>query len=277
MKRTVLSLCLLMWLNAVSTVVAQGFYPDFALVVQLPSYETFMTNLGDSPIRVDGYSILSPSGSLSPSGWKTLSSAGPEIVAALGPGANQFFAVGPTVNSLTELNLAGSATWQPGQSWSIGFPFNPDVAGFADAVFQIASPDGLLLTSGAVVTSPERAQAAFRVVPEPSGPGDFNSDGAVDAADYVEWRKGLGTIYDQNDYGVWRAHFGTSLGPGSGSVDPLSLWSASTGPDPAPGGTGFRVPAAAVPEPTTAWLLIIGAAIGISTGRRVASEVPSTH
>ena len=60
MKRVVVLLCLLMWLNAVSAVTAQGFYPDFALVVQLPSYETFMTNLGDSPIRVDAYSISIP-------------------------------------------------------------------------------------------------------------------------------------------------------------------------------------------------------------------------
>jgi hypothetical protein len=168
MKPAVLSLCLLMCLNAVSTVVAQGFYPDFALVVQLPSYETFLTNLGNSPIRVDGYSILSASGSLSPSGWKTLSSAGPEIVAALGPGANQFLAFNPNVNSLIELNPISSATWQPGQSSSIGFPFNPDVAGSADAVFQISSPDGLLLTGGTVVTSPNLALASLLVVPEPS-------------------------------------------------------------------------------------------------------------
>jgi hypothetical protein len=268
MKRVLLSLCFLAWLNAVATVAAQGHYPDFALVVQLPSYETSLTNLGDSPIKVDAYSILSASGSLSPSGWKTLSSAGPEIVAALGAGANQFFEVNPTVNSLIELNPISSATWQPGQSWSIGFPFNPDVVGFADAVFHISSPDGLLLTGGTVVFSPEQALASLLVVPEPSGPGDFNGDGAVDAADYVEWRKGLGAIYDQSDYGVWRAHFGTSVGPGSGSVDPLSLWSASTGPDPAPGGTGFRVPAAAVPEPHALFLVCCALTTLVAMGRR---------
>jgi hypothetical protein len=74
-------------------------------------------------------------------------------------------------------------------------------------------------------------------------PGDFNFDGTVDAADYVVWRKGLGTTYNQNDYGVWRAHFGASLGPGSGaalpSANPLS---------------------AAVPEPATSVLLILATA-----------------
>jgi fibronectin-binding autotransporter adhesin len=39
-------------------------------------------------------------------------------------------------------------------------------------------------------------------------PGDFNGNGAVDAADYVVWRKGLGTTYMQADYDVWRANFG---------------------------------------------------------------------
>ena len=38
--------------------------------------------------------------------------------------------------------------------------------------------------------------------------GDFNQDGTVDAADYVVWRKDLGGIYTQNDYNIWRAHFG---------------------------------------------------------------------
>lgn len=70
-------------------------------------------------------------------------------------------------------------------------------------------------------------------------PGDFNRDGTVDAADYVTWRKGLGTTYTQNDYNVWRAHFGLTGGSGSGS-------SAN----------------AAVPEPTSVVLLIC-AVVGV--------------
>jgi hypothetical protein len=96
-------------------------------------------------------------------------------------------------------------------------------------------------------------------------PGDFNNDGTVDAADYVAWRKGLGTIYDQNDYEVWRAHFGSSLGVGSGSVDPRSLWSASADPL-----------SAAIPEPAGATLLSSWAAVVVITRRRVASRVPLT-
>jgi hypothetical protein len=83
--------------------------------------------------------------------------------------------------------------------------------------------------------------------------GDFNLDGAVDAADYVVWRKGLGTTYAQNHYAVWRANFGASLGPGSGSALP------SAGPL-----------SAAVPEPTAQLLLLLGAAaalLGYRTSR----------
>jgi hypothetical protein len=65
--------------------------------------------------------------------------------------------------------------------------------------------------------------------------GDYNGDGSVDAADYVVWRKGLGTSYTQNDYSVWRTHFGQTAGSVSGA--------------------GAN---AAVPEPATVVLLIAG-------------------
>jgi hypothetical protein len=59
-------------------------------------------------------------------------------------------------------------------------------------------------------------------------PGDYSGDGVVDAADYIHWRKGLGTIYSPADYAVWRANFGTSLptsGFGAGSVpEPGGAW-----------------------------------------------------
>ena len=59
----------------------------------------------------------------------------------------------------------------------------------------------------------------------PALPGDYNSSGTVDAADYAAWRNAMGSnvtpysgadgdgsgIVDQADYGVWRAHFGLTL------------------------------------------------------------------
>jgi hypothetical protein len=77
--------------------------------------------------------------------------------------------------------------------------------------------------------------------------GDYNLNGVVDAADYVVWRKTLGTtgvpayagadgngdtLIDQTDYGVWRANFGrTLLGSGAESEDPH--------PSPLPEGEGI--------------------------------------
>jgi hypothetical protein len=77
--------------------------------------------------------------------------------------------------------------------------------------------------------------------------GDYNHSGAVDAADYVVWRKSIGQSgsglaadgnhnnqIDSGDYDVWRAHFGQIAGSGSGAVVN-----------------------AAVPEPASTFLLIM--------------------
>jgi hypothetical protein len=83
-------------------------------------------------------------------------------------------------------------------------------------------------------------------------PGDFNLNGAVDAADYVVWRKGLGTTYTQTDYDAWRANFGQTIGSGAAlpSAEPLS---------------------AAVPEPATLTLLIMAMVVHYARRRSTVS------
>jgi hypothetical protein len=67
------------------------------------------------------------------------------------------------------LNPTSSATWPPGASWSIGFPFKTDDPSFLrDAVFRFSSPDGLVLTGGTVIPASALAPAALLVIPEPS-------------------------------------------------------------------------------------------------------------
>jgi T5SS/PEP-CTERM-associated repeat protein len=66
-------------------------------------------------------------------------------------------------------------------------------------------------------------------------PGDYNGDGAVDAADYVVWRKTDGS---QEGYDTWRANFGATAGSGAGGAYPAN---------------------AAVPEPTCFALLFLAA------------------
>jgi PEP-CTERM motif-containing protein len=78
-------------------------------------------------------------------------------------------------------------------------------------------------------------------------PGDWNGDGKVDAADYVVWRNGFGTVFTQDHYNIWRAHFGQIAG--SGAADPPSRVPASAEPL-----------SAAVPEPATLILMILAAA-----------------
>jgi hypothetical protein len=66
-------------------------------------------------------------------------------------------------------------------------------------------------------------------------PGDYNSNSALDAADYVLWRKSPSTYGgNPSGYNTWRANFGQTAGSGSGAT-----------------------PNAAVPEPTTVKLLFL--------------------
>jgi T5SS/PEP-CTERM-associated repeat protein len=89
-------------------------------------------------------------------------------------------------------------------------------------------------------------------VADASLPGDFNGDGSVDAADYVIWRKGLGTIYTQDDYDDWRANFG-GLAPGAGAS------------------AGAQATKTGVPEPASCiLLLILAAGLAEGAGRRSA-------
>ena len=73
-------------------------------------------------------------------------------------------------------------------------------------------------------------------------PGDINSDGSINAADYVVWRqRGL----DSTAYNQWRAHFG----------------------QPSGGGLLSSAQSAIVPEPRCAALLALAAIAAIGTIR----------
>jgi hypothetical protein len=84
-------------------------------------------------------------------------------------------------------------------------------------VFQQADSTPLPNAPNASGDSSTSAQLQLSAIPEPNGPGDYNSDGVVDGADYVVWRQGLDTTYTQEDYDVWRANFG--LGSSGSGVD----------------------------------------------------------
>jgi hypothetical protein len=70
------------------------------------------------------------------------------------------------------------------------------------AQYTTPTADGPVTSRGIFIADP------INLPGDPTLPGDFNLDGSVDAADYVVWRDGLGTVFTQVDYDIWRAHFG---------------------------------------------------------------------
>jgi hypothetical protein len=97
----------------------------------------------------------------------------------------------------------------------------------------------------------------FQITPLPHVVGDYNQDGVVNTADFIVWRKTVGShtnfaadgnndgSINQLDYLVWRQRYGNPLGAGAGA----SL--------------------ASVPECGTLWLLSLAACIaGVGLPRR---------
>ncbi|MCG8448623.1 MAG: PEP-CTERM sorting domain-containing protein, partial [Pirellulales bacterium] len=76
-------------------------------------------------------------------------------------------------------------------------------------------------------------------------PGDFNNDGKVDSGDLATWRSGYGTIYDGSDLLTWQRNYqGETLAT-----------------------------AAAVPEPGSLGLLLLGIVGSLGQSRKMASRV----
>jgi hypothetical protein len=79
-------------------------------------------------------------------------------------------------------------------------------------------------------------------------PGDYNSNGIVDAADYVVWRKTDGS---QAGYDLWRTNFGRTAGSGA---------------------TAGSSSSAAVPEPAAILMVLIACSAVLFRRRRVAGS-----
>ena len=110
--------------------------------------------------------------------------------------------------------------------------------GFPNGVLPVgdytATIDGSLPDSFGNLLGVETPFSFTVAIPPPQLPGDYNQNGEVDAADYIVWRKTLGSDVPNyagadgdgdghvgpEDYDVWRAHFGETLPmAGAGSAD----------------------------------------------------------
>jgi autotransporter-associated beta strand protein len=144
------------------------------------------------------------------------------------------------LSAVDALNVTGMGS---GTSWTIG-----TYTGSLTGTFDTVTPGYSVAYTGGTITL--NATAVIL-------PGDFNSDGKVDASDYVTWRKNeVANAMLPNDNGVgnqaaryslWRTNFGNPPGSGSGS------------------GLGGSAP---VPEPATMLLLLLGIAGGLSVRAR---------
>jgi hypothetical protein len=146
-----------------------------------------------------------------------------------------------TLDCTLDVSLPGGFVPRDGDVFEILTAAGGISGTFATEIFPILS--GNLFWNVVYSTNSVALQVAA-----PGLPGDYNQNGIVDAADYVLWRRGNGTIYTQSDYNLWRATFGQTV-PGSGSGS-------------------SHVTQANVPEPATALLVAIGGAVVAIRRRR---------
>jgi hypothetical protein len=187
---------------------------NLVLTVDPSTGQAQIRNESPFAVSIEGYAILSGAGSLlTGSGqWLSLEDQGVE-------GHSWFESnVGPT--QIAELRDDGATFLATNQGYNIGALFN--TTSVQDLTFKFLLNGQGIATTGIVVygtlppvQSPSQALA-----------GDYNNNGIVDAADYVVWRKNLGTsvtlpndttsgMVTSEDYQVWRANFGATSGSGS--------------------------------------------------------------
>jgi autotransporter-associated beta strand protein len=124
--------------------------------------------------------------------------------------------------SYDRLILSGAATLSGTLAVSLTSGFMPQ----AGNTFEIVTATGLGGTQFTTTNLPTLSGSlgwsvnydADSVTLAVTTAGDFNNNGKVDGADYVVWRKGLGTTFQQSDYGVWRSNFGTPGAAAAASV-----------------------------------------------------------
>jgi hypothetical protein len=172
-----------------------------------------ITSNVETSVNLDYYTITSEEGALDAAGWSSLADQNRD---AIGPGQGESWDEADQSNEfqLAELFLLGASGVSSTSPLELGRAF--DVSAFGPGVngdleFRYAKQGSDALLNGIV----------SYVMSQPLA-GDYNRNGTVDAADYVIWRKTLGSdteldadgdrdgTVDQDDYIVWRSTFGST-------------------------------------------------------------------
>jgi hypothetical protein len=190
-------------------------------------------NQTGEPLNIDYYKIESAASALNATAWSSLQEqnlAGFPAGNGSGNGWEQFG--GSSARVIGESYLTGNSSLANSSSVGLGAAFN--VGGAQDLKFF------------------------YSAVPQSPAPGgDYNGNGAVDAADYVLWRNGgpllnevetIGNVTPE-DYTAWRANFGATGGAtGPGTLVQGFVKYVTSGPSA--GST--------VPEPSAVFLVGLG-------------------
>jgi hypothetical protein len=212
------------------------------LEVNTTTGQTTLKNQTGTAVNIDYYEVTSATGTLNATAWNSFQEqnlGGFPAGNGSGNGWEQFG--GSSSSVIGESYLTGNSSVVNNSATNLGAAFN--VGGAHNLVFKY----GALLTS----------------TPNPTG--DYNNNGVVDGADYVLWRNGGPLSNDSTpgvqpeDYGVWRANFGQTGGPSG----PSTLLNGFVRYVTSGVGSG-----AAVPEPTSVFLVGIGLGLFAVSGCR---------
>lgn len=179
----------------------------------------FVSVVSGMPIELRSYEILSDAGTLDPAAWQATNLDARNVDAADPPAiGDRWDTVAATPIQLFEANLLGGSTLAPEATLSIGKIMAP-IGGMTPPTL------GVTLVTTNFLGGADEFNSFDNVIVEYASfgatPGDYNLDGAVDAADYTVWRDTLGQLgpglpadgdgdnaVDPDDYQVWKLNFG---------------------------------------------------------------------
>ena len=206
--------------------------------------EVRIANKDAAPVPFVFYSITSAAGALEGGSefWRSIAGNYDASGNGLVDPTHDWFVLSDRPTELTEAVFSGpGGSVPPTRAISLGHIWSPGAALFPDLAFEIRAD-----------------QQAIPVTIELAVDGDYSLDQVVDQADYVIWRKHLGStstlladgnldgVVDAADYDLWQQNFGQTV-----PLPPYGTGSGSSPPKPS-------AHAGMVPEPTSDALLLVG-------------------